>query len=54
MWKIALHEKYLKDAGLIRRGAQIFNQIPNVKSYEDRVEFGCKSMGYSGKDGCKP
>lgn len=49
-----IHEKYLKDGGLIRRGAQIFNQIPNVKSYEDRVEFGCKSMGYSGKNGCKP
>ncbi len=31
-----IHEKYLKDRSLVqRRGAQIFNQIPNVKSYED-------------------
>jgi len=48
-----IHEKYISDWGPIRIGGALFNDIPNIKSYKDRIEFGCNSMGYSRKDGCK-
>ena len=40
-----IHNKYLNDWGLIRLFA-IPKGIDNIKSYDDRVQYGCEQMGY--------
>jgi len=58
-----IHEKYLKDKSLFNWfSKQLTNTTGNrgieggidILDYKSRVKYGCKLLGYTEKQGCKP
>ena len=54
-----IHEKYLGDEKVYRGAGRTLTYVldgyaVNLLDYNSRVEYGCKKMGFTSAQGCKP
>ena len=48
-----IHEKYLSGANLFRWASGQMTGV-DILNYKSRIRYGCKLLGYTEKQGCKP
>lgn len=49
----SIHEKYLSNQSWFRGASKLLTGV-EILDYKSRIEYGCKLLGYSQEQGCKP
>ncbi|MBQ9725691.1 MAG: hypothetical protein IJV56_10220 [Neisseriaceae bacterium] len=50
-----IHEKYLGNKSTFTWTSEVLTpNLSNLLDYKDRVNYGCKLLGYTAEQGCKP